>query len=126
MRAVPLLTLGGGVPQGGLYREIAVLFSILWIGLWRTFGAAGSVDVIWGGGALRRARTCWRCSLRVPIPMPHLAGLRAEQAAIADDAVHIDLHRTARTGRCPGCRWPSVRGQVKVPSGGHEKSPPLD
>jgi transposase len=41
--------------------------------------------------------------------MPHLAGLRAAQAAIADDAVHIDLHRTARTGRCPGCRRPSRR-----------------
>jgi transposase len=36
--------------------------------------------------------------------MPHLAGLRVEQVAIADDAVHIDLHRTARTARCPDCR----------------------
>src|SRR4051812_20731083 len=41
--------------------------------------------------------------------MPHLAGLRVEQVAIADDAVQIDLHRTARTTRCPGCRRRSRR-----------------
>ena len=41
--------------------------------------------------------------------MPHLAGLHVEQVAIADDAVHIDLHRTARTARCPGCRRHSRR-----------------
>ena len=41
--------------------------------------------------------------------MPHLAGLHVEQVAIADDAVHIDLHRTARTARCPGCRRRSHR-----------------
>ena len=41
--------------------------------------------------------------------MPHLAGLHVEQVAIADDAVHIDLHRTARTARCPGCRRRSRR-----------------
>jgi transposase len=41
--------------------------------------------------------------------MPHLAGLRVEQVAIADDAVHIDLHRTACTARCPGCRRRSRR-----------------
>jgi transposase len=36
--------------------------------------------------------------------MPHLAGLRVDQVVIADDAVHIDLRRTARTDRCPRCR----------------------
>jgi transposase len=41
--------------------------------------------------------------------MPHLAGLRIERVVIADDAVHIDLHRTARTARCPGCRRRSHR-----------------
>jgi transposase len=41
--------------------------------------------------------------------MPHLAGLRVEQVVIADDAVHVDLHRTARTARCPGCRGLSRR-----------------
>ncbi len=58
---------------------------------------------------LTRARTCWRCALRVPIPLPHLAGLRVEQVVTADGAVRVDLHRTARTGRCPGCRRPSRR-----------------
>jgi transposase len=41
--------------------------------------------------------------------MPHLAGLHVDQVAIADDAVQIDLHRTARTARCPGCRRRSHR-----------------
>ena len=41
--------------------------------------------------------------------MPHLSGLHADQVAIADDAVQIDLHRTARTARCPGCRRRSHR-----------------
>jgi len=41
--------------------------------------------------------------------MPHLAGLHVEQVAIADDAVHIDLHRTGRSVRCPGCRRRSHR-----------------
>jgi transposase len=41
--------------------------------------------------------------------MPHLAGTRVEQVAIADDAVQIDLRRTARTARCPGCRRRSRR-----------------
>src|SRR5215213_2347956 len=41
--------------------------------------------------------------------MPHLAGLHVEQVAIADDAVHIDLHRTSRTARCSGCRRRSHR-----------------
>ena len=41
--------------------------------------------------------------------MPHLAGLHVEQVVIADDAVQIDLHRTARTARCPGCRRRSHR-----------------
>ena len=61
------------------------------------------------GGTRRRARTCWRCSLRVPIPMPDLAGLHVERVVIADDAVQIDLYRTARTARCPGCRRRSHR-----------------
>ena len=41
--------------------------------------------------------------------MPHLAGLHVEQVVVADDAVQIDLHRTARTARCPGCRGRSRR-----------------
>src|SRR4051812_16735359 len=41
--------------------------------------------------------------------MPHLVGLHVDQVAIADDAVQIDLHRTARTARCPGCRRHSHR-----------------
>jgi transposase len=41
--------------------------------------------------------------------MPHLAGLHVEQVAIANAAVHIDLHRTARTASCPGCRRRSPR-----------------
>jgi transposase len=41
--------------------------------------------------------------------MPHLAGLHVEQVTIADDAVQIDLHRTARTSRCPRCRRRSRR-----------------
>jgi len=41
--------------------------------------------------------------------MPHLAGLHVEQVAIDDDAVRIDLHRTARSARCAGCRRRSRR-----------------
>lgn len=41
--------------------------------------------------------------------MPHLAGLRVERAVAADDGVHIDLRRTAGTGRCPQCRRHSRR-----------------
>jgi transposase len=41
--------------------------------------------------------------------MPHLAGLHVEQVAIADATVQIDLYRTARTARCPGCRRRSRR-----------------
>ena len=41
--------------------------------------------------------------------MPHLTGLHVEQVAVADGAVHIDLRRTARAARCPGCRRRSHR-----------------
>jgi transposase len=41
--------------------------------------------------------------------MPHLDGLHVQQVVIADDAVQIDLYRTARTARCPGCRRRSHR-----------------
>jgi transposase len=41
--------------------------------------------------------------------MAHLSGLHVDQVAIADDAVQIDLHRTARTACCPGCRRRSHR-----------------
>ena len=41
--------------------------------------------------------------------MRHLDGLHVEQVVIVDDAVQIDLYRTARTARCPGCRRRSHR-----------------
>jgi transposase len=41
--------------------------------------------------------------------MPHFAGLHVEQVTVADGVVQIDLHRTARTARCPVCRRRSRR-----------------
>jgi transposase len=41
--------------------------------------------------------------------MPHLAALSVERVIVADDAVRIDLRRTAGTGRCPHCRRRSRR-----------------
>lgn len=47
--------------------------------------------------------------MRVPIPMPHLAGTRVERVVVVDDAVHANVRRTTAVGRCPRCRRASRR-----------------
>lgn len=72
-------------------------------GVWLILDAASRVDLVLVRDAPLGGRACRRYTLRVPIPMPPLAGTRVERVVADDVVAQIDLRVPCSRGRSAVC-----------------------